>query len=162
MGMVMAQTGNLTMSAVSVQQAGEASGVNNTLRQIGSSFGSAIIGAVLLTVTASHLSSGVQKSMVIPPNIKPQVGVAIVKQASNVELGGVGDDGQADNLPNNIKNELTRIVQAASSKGSSQAILYTGMFTVAAFGASIFLPNVRDLEARGRKNEEKQLQSSKN
>ena len=48
MGMVLSQVNNLTLSSVSVRDAGEASGVTNTFRQIGMSLGAAIIGAILL------------------------------------------------------------------------------------------------------------------
>src|SRR4029079_3186359 len=42
---VMSQINNLTLSGVPVHMAGEASGVHSTLRQLGSSLGSAIMGA---------------------------------------------------------------------------------------------------------------------
>ena len=48
LGMVLSQINNLTLSSVSVRDAGEASGVTNTFRQVGSSLGAAIIGAILL------------------------------------------------------------------------------------------------------------------
>lgn len=150
MGMVMAQASNLTLSAVSVQQAGEASGVNSTMRQVGSSFGTAIIGAVLLTALSSNLSSGIQSSKVIPDNLKSQVATSIAQQASNVELSGVSRDKQTAALPPVINQELTRIAHDASAEGSSKAILYTGIFTIIALGSSALLPNVKDLEARGR------------
>ncbi|HSX40159.1 MAG TPA: MFS transporter, partial [Candidatus Saccharimonadales bacterium] len=62
LGAVMAQISNLTLSAVSVQQAGEASGVNNTLRQVGATLGVAIIGSVLLLNITNNLQTGVQNS----------------------------------------------------------------------------------------------------
>jgi EmrB/QacA subfamily drug resistance transporter len=49
MGLVLSQINNLTLSAVPVREAGEASGVTNTFRQIGASLGAAIIGAILLS-----------------------------------------------------------------------------------------------------------------
>lgn len=152
MGMVMAQASNLTLSAVSVQQAGEASGVNNTVRQIGSTFGSALIGAVLLTALASNLSSGIQSSTVIPQAMKPQIAKSIAQSSANIELGGVNSDRKAAALPPAIDAELTKIAHEASAKGSSKAIMYTGIFGVVALAASTFLPNTHDLEERGRKS----------
>lgn len=55
MGMVLSQINNLTLSAVPVRDAGEASGVTNTFRQVGSSLGAAIIGAILLQLIISGL-----------------------------------------------------------------------------------------------------------
>ena len=70
MGLVFAQSSNLALSAVPVKDSGEASGVNNTIRQVGTSFGSAIIGAVVLTTLAGGLSTGVLNSKVIPQDAK--------------------------------------------------------------------------------------------
>src|SRR5207253_11366004 len=49
MGLVLSQINNLTLSAVDVRSAGEASGVTNTFRQIGITLGTAIIGAVMIS-----------------------------------------------------------------------------------------------------------------
>jgi predicted MFS family arabinose efflux permease len=48
MGLVLSQINNITLSAVDVKSAGEASGVTNTFRQVGISLGTAIIGAILI------------------------------------------------------------------------------------------------------------------
>ncbi len=148
-GLVMAQASNLTLSAVSVEQAGEASGVNNTLRQVGSSLGSAIIGALLLTALVSRLAGGITQSSLIPAAQKPLLTASVSAQASNVELGGVNTDSQTNNLPLDIKQELNTVAVSASAKSSSQAILYTAGAITAAFVASFALPNIKDLE-RGR------------
>ncbi len=145
MGLVMAQVSNLTLSAVSVEQAGEASGVNNTLRQVGSTFGSALIGAVLLTTLATSLSKGIQNSTAIPPLYKSKFSQTFSGQASSIELGGLANS-PADVLPPQIENELTSIVHTASAEASSTAILYTGFFIAIGAGLSVFLPNVKDLE----------------
>jgi MFS family permease len=55
MGLVLSQINNLTLSAVPVRDAGEASGVTNTFRQVGSSLGAAIIGAILLHLILAGL-----------------------------------------------------------------------------------------------------------
>lgn len=145
LGLVMAQASNLTLSAVSVEQAGEASGVNNTLRQVGSSFGSAIIGAVLLSTVATGLTHGISNSAVIPESMKPQISRSVVANASNVELGGSSQGGTTA-LPVPFDDELKTIARQASADGSSQAILLTGVAVGMAFVASFLLPNRKDLE----------------
>src|SRR5438552_4510911 len=49
MGLVLSQINNLTLSAVPVREAGEASGVTNTFRQIGLTLGAAVLGAILIS-----------------------------------------------------------------------------------------------------------------
>lgn len=147
MGLVMAQASNLTLSAVSVEQAGEASGVNSTLRQVGSSFGSAVIGAVLLTTLATSLSSGIKNSSVIPDQLKPTMASQVAAQASTVELSGTGQESQAQHLTLELQQELTTIAHQASSDGSQHAVIYMGVFIGLGFLASFRLPNIRDLES---------------
>jgi len=145
MGFVMAQGSNLTLSAVSVDQAGEASGINNTLRQVGSSFGSAIIGAVLLSTLSASLATGIKDSPVIPAEAKTVIAQNLASRASEIELGGI--DGQrTENISPAVKQELKKIADEASAKAARTAILYTGGFIALGFLVSFTLPNVRDLE----------------
>ena len=148
MGLVMAQVSNLTLSAVSVDEAGEASGVNNTFRQIGSSFGSAIIGATLLTTLASGLASGINNSAVIPSQLKPQLSQTISAQASSVEFGGASkaEGKEKSSLSEEVQHELTTIAHQASANGSKKAITFTGLFTLLAFIAAAKLPSTRKIE----------------
>lgn len=146
MGLVMAQASNVTLSAVPVAESGEASGINNTLRQVGSSFGSAIIGAVLLTTLSTSLVSGVKDSQVIPEAVKAQLSESLSSNASNVELGGGDNKSAADSLPAPIKSELTQIAHEASAEGSRRAIAITGAFILLAAGVATMLPNTKDFE----------------
>lgn len=150
MGLVMAQASNLTLSAVPPDQSGEASGVNNTLRQVGSSFGSAIIGAVLLTTVAGSLAKGITNSPVIPARAKAALSAKVSSQASNVELSGVGTATSGSVSPA-VTTELTSIANQASADGARQAMLYTGFFVFIGFLISFALPHTHDLEAAGRK-----------
>jgi len=138
MGLVMAQVSNVTLSAVSPEQAGEASGVNNTLRQVGSSFGSAIIGAVLLTTLTGSLYSGIKSSSVIPESAKQSLATSISSQASSVELGGVSQGRKDNAFTPQIQAELTRIAHQASADGARRAVLYMGAFIGLGFVASFY------------------------
>ncbi len=148
MGLVMAQVSNLTLSAVSVDEAGEASGVNNTFRQIGSTFGSAMIGAVLFMTLASGLVSGINQSTVIPQQLKPSLSKSLSSRASAVEFGGANQT-QGNNEPKltqGIQDELTHIAHQASADGSKKAITLTGLFTLLSFIAATKLPATIDIE----------------
>ncbi len=65
MGFIFSQLNNLTLSAVSVSEAGEASGLSNTLRQLGQTLGFAMIGAVLISSLSVNLIKGVDASTTI-------------------------------------------------------------------------------------------------
>ena len=143
-GLISAQLTNITLSAVKVDEAGEAAGVNNTFRQIGSSFGTAIIGAALLTALATNLSTGINDSTKIPSYLKPQIAQAVSSQTSNVEFGG------GAKLPlmqsTVLSNEIVTISHQATTDANRLALLYGLGFTILGFLASFTLPKGKNIE----------------
>ncbi len=143
MGMVMAQISNMTLSAVSVEQAGEASGVNNTLRQVGSSLGSAILGAILLAAIVSGVSGGINSSQVIPDQAKPVLSQAIGQNASNAAFGGDSHQGQVSPA---VATELTRIGNQATVDAARKTALAMAAILLIAFLSALRLPYAKHLE----------------
>jgi EmrB/QacA subfamily drug resistance transporter len=142
MGIMMAQLSNLTLSAVSVEQAGEASGVNNTLRQLGQTLGSAILGAILISSLSTNLSAGVMKSSVIPEPIKPSLAQLVSSQASGIEFGASGA------LPINASEEITteifHIGQQATVDANRTTLVYGSIFMFLGLLVSFFLPSKKN------------------
>jgi hypothetical protein len=76
-----------TLSAVPVREAGEASGVNGTMRQLGGALGAAILGAIVLSVSPTQLRHGVpMASIVHRPQISLYTSIAFVLVASVIKL----------------------------------------------------------------------------
>ena len=144
LGLTMAQISNMALSAVSVEEAGEASGVNNTIRQIGSSLGSAIVGAALLTALATNLSNGITTSAVIPAQMKNTISQAVSSQSSSVEFGNQTNFGA--NIPVAITNEITKISHQATTDANRLAIIYAIVFMGFGFIASFWLPKEANIE----------------
>ena len=113
-GLAFAQLNNLTLSAVSVNQAGEASGLNNTFRQIGTSLGQAFIGAILISALASQLHADITSSKVLPPAVKPQVAADVASQATSL---GTSAEPNRPASPF-IAQEITRIKMTPSLRAS--------------------------------------------
>jgi len=143
-GASMSLLSNMTLSAVSVDEAGEASGVTNTFRQLGSTLGSAIIGAALLTALSTNLTNGVNDSKIIPATLKSQIVQAMSSQSSNVEFGGGAKLGTQ--IPPKIAAEITTISHQATVDSNKVAINYTFIFALLGLLFTFFLPNNRDLE----------------
>ncbi len=141
MGLVMSQINNLTLSAVPLEQAGEASGVNNTLRQVGSTLGSAIIGTILIATLGNGLIKGVNESLIIPEALKPTISQAMQSQTSNVEFGGGAEIQQE--IPVQIKDELTRIGHQATVNANKESLLYGALFALLGFLVSLLLPSAK-------------------
>lgn len=139
MGMMMSSINNITLSAVSPQQSGEASGVNNTLRQVGSTLGTAVIGAVMLTAVSANLTSGINDSTIIPGNLKQVTNTLVAQQTSNVEFGGGAHIPVS--LPAQIRDEITNISHTAITDGNKEALGYAILFGVGGLVSTIWLPN---------------------
>lgn len=144
MGFVMAQVNNLTLSAVSVEQGGEASGVNNTGRQIGSALGSAIIGAVLLAAISTNLVSGVRTSQVIPESAKARVTDFVTSQSSNIEFNG-GAQSSAT-IPPRVATEIKTISDRATVDALKYGLDFVFGFVLLSLLVSAWLPNMKDVE----------------
>jgi EmrB/QacA subfamily drug resistance transporter len=144
LGLGMSQLGNITMSAVSVNQAGEASGVNNTLRQIGSSLGTAVIGSVLIASIAGGLSGGVKSSATINPVYRAAVSREVKAQASAVEFGGRLTSSQPLTLAERL--EIKQISNQATVRADRTALIFTIVFTAIGFLLAMRLPNTRNVE----------------
>jgi EmrB/QacA subfamily drug resistance transporter len=104
-GFLISQLTNVTLSAVSVQMAGEASGVNNTFRQIGTSMGQALIGALLISALSTQLTHDVSASTVLPAATKPQV----ASQVSTAVQSLGTSDAVPKNVPAPLMKEIVRI-----------------------------------------------------
>lgn len=143
LGFGFSQLSNLTLSAVSAQQSGEASGVNNTIRQIGGSFGSAIIGAALIATLTTNVVKNIESSPIIPDNQRTQIIESVKAAGSNIEFVG-------PIALNNQTAETTKEIELSTNKatvdGNKIAILLTGASSLIALAFSTLLPNIRDLE----------------
>ncbi len=148
MGFIFSQLNNLTLSAVPINEGGEAAGLNNTLRQLGQTLGSAIVGAVLISSLGANLNSGINTSRVLPAEAKAQIAQAISAQTSQVEFGTAR---VGENLPQNIQKEITSITAQATVDSNREALVYSILFTLWAFVLSFSLPNVNLIE--GNKSE---------
>jgi EmrB/QacA subfamily drug resistance transporter len=144
MGIIIAQISNITLSAVPIDEAGEASGVNNTIRQVGSTLGSAIIGSVLITSIISGLNTGIKNSLIIPEENKAEITQEVSSQISNVEFGG-GAQFQ-EKIPSAIRDEITALGHQSTVDGNKTALFYSLLFSLLGFLAAWRLPKERNVE----------------
>lgn len=144
MGLTMSQISNISLSAVSVQQAGEASGVNNTLRQVGMTLGSAILGAVLLSTLATNLSTGVRESQIIPDALKETLSTQVQNNASAIEFGGPSTIPGA--IPPQLTDEISNIAKQATTNANKTTLLYGALFSFLGFLVASFLKTSKTAE----------------
>lgn len=144
-GLAMAQLSNVTLSAISVNQSGEASGINSTVRRIGSSLGSSILGAFILTTIISGVSTNIQTNKQIPQNLKPAISQSLQKAGTNVEFGAMANNNNGK-LPTSIQTAVSDVVKQATVEGSRKTILWTTTFVGLSFLLALGLPKGKDIE----------------
>ena len=145
LGLVLSQINNLTLSAVPVREAGEASGVTNTFRQIGMTLGAAIIGAILISTILVRLDAAVEQSANIPQQSKGQIIGMLRQQATGLAFG---ESGVFDKLPPAIRTEMIAHRQTATTEGIQRAFLVGAFFALLGLGVSTFLPLRPDEHSR--------------
>jgi EmrB/QacA subfamily drug resistance transporter len=137
MGMVLSQVNNLTLSAVPVRDAGEASGVMNTFRQVGAALGAAVIGAILLSTIVTNLQSAIDTSAAIPTQDKPRLGTSLRMQAPALAFGGAEVFSE---VPQATRQELDRMRREATTMGDRTALLCGAGFALLGLLVSVRLP----------------------
>jgi EmrB/QacA subfamily drug resistance transporter len=136
-GMVMSQINNLMLSAVPVREAGEASGVGNTFRQVGSALGAAIIGAVLLSTILTNIEADVATSGRVPAAGKPAISSMLREQSSALAFGGAE---VFASQPDGTRAALIEFRRDATTAGNQEALLYGAAFAFLGVLISTRLP----------------------
>ena len=136
-GMLISQLANLTLSAASVEMAGEASGVNNTFRQLGTSLGQALIGALLISSLSSQLTHDIAASKVLPAAAKPQITATIAASAASLGADSTNPKG----LTNKAElQEILKIKNDAIVRGVKVGFEATAIALGVGLVASVTLP----------------------
>lgn len=145
LGLVFSQINNVSLSAVSVQQAGEASGVNNTMRQVGQTLGTAILGAVLISSLTTNISNGIQKSNVIPAPVRQTIAEKVSSQASELEFSGSAEL-PAEVTPA-IGAEIGKIAKQATVDANKATLFYGALFSLLGLLIASFLRVKKERES---------------
>ncbi len=142
MGLLMAQVSNLTLSSVSPEEAGEASGVNNTTRMIGQTLGSAILGAILLSALVTNVNDGISKSKVIPDQAKPAIEQKVSEHISDISFGE--QENASAEIPQAIASELNHITNNSIVDANKTVMVYGLIFILLGLAVSTQLPNSKN------------------
>lgn len=88
-GLLASQLGNVIMSSVDPSQTSEAGGLQGTAQNLGSSLGTAIIGAVLLASLANGFSQRITDNQAIPEAARQQISATAQKGIDIVPVASV-------------------------------------------------------------------------
>ena len=143
MGLIISQLGNVVQSAVGDPDRSEAGGLQNTAQQLGSSLGTALLGAVVISGLIASFSDNVAADPRIPPDVKEQVEIELGGEVSFVAAdqvrAGASDAGAAP-------EEVDAIVEGyedAQLNALKTALLFAGFIVLASYWATRRLPTRR-------------------
>src|SRR5437899_941227 len=137
-GLAISQVTSTVLMSIPWQKAGVGSGANNTVRQIGSAFGIAVIGAILV----AQISTVGQTELAASTVNFGQTGIAILKAAFNSGLSGGIDPSLIASFGANWL-AARGIIFDALTQGTRWAAFTAGIFVSLGALSSLLIPDPR-------------------
>ncbi|MBS1862974.1 MAG: MFS transporter [Actinobacteria bacterium] len=143
MGLIVSQLGNVVQSAVGEAERSEAGGLQYTAQQLGSSLGTAFLGAVVITGLISAFSANVQSNPRIETGVKEQVEVRMAAGASFVPASQVRAAAEAEQVSPATTEEVVGAYEDAQLNALKTAFLFAAILVGLAFFTTRNLPTER-------------------
>ncbi len=135
MGLIISQLGNVAQSSVTDSDRSEAGGLQNTAQQLGSSLGTALLGAVVITGLITAFTSNIASDPRVSAEAQQQVETAIAGGVSFIsadEVRTAATDAGAE--PEEV-DALVEGYEDAQLNALKTAFLFAGFIVVASFWA---------------------------
>jgi EmrB/QacA subfamily drug resistance transporter len=140
LGLVSSQLGNVVQSAVSGRERSEAGGLQYTSQQLGSALGTALIGAIVISLLIAAFDANVAKDPRIAGPVKEQVGVALEGDVSFVSSSAVKQGSTEAGVDQATTEALVSHYEDAQLQSLKAGLLVAGFIVVAAFFGTGGLP----------------------
>jgi EmrB/QacA subfamily drug resistance transporter len=140
MGLIVSQLGNVVQSAVSDRDRSEAGGLQNTAQQLGSSLGTAFLGAVVLTGLLTSFSANVASNPRIADEAQAQVQTRLSSGGSFVAAAEVEAAATKAGLGAGQVSEVVGSYEDAQLEALKTALLFAAFLVLASFFATRNLP----------------------
>jgi EmrB/QacA subfamily drug resistance transporter len=147
MGLVLSQLGNVVQSSVGEDDRSEAGGLQYTAQQLGSSLGTALIGAIVITGLASAFATNVANDPRISDATKSKVSVQLESGTSFVTSAQVQKGAQAAGVPDAETTAIVDGYESAQLGALKLGLLVCAFIAAAALVATRNLPRERLEEA---------------
>ncbi|HNA45328.1 MAG TPA: MFS transporter, partial [Solirubrobacterales bacterium] len=141
MGLIVSQLGNVAQSAVGDEDRSEAGGLQYTAQQLGSSLGTAILGAILITGLLTAFSSNVGNHGDISEQTKSTVEQRLSSGGSFVSSETVRQAGVDAGLPETEVNAIVESYQDAQLQSLKLALLFAALLVIPSFWSARNLPD---------------------
>lgn len=139
-GLLLGQVPNLTMSAVDASLSDDAAGVQNSVKELGTSLGTAIIGSVLLVSTMTGVVVGVGEARGEPVDVAHLDRIVVQYEDALDELTPQQQQAFYSELDASVGGRLDEITEKARFDAMNASLFVLGVFVLLALGAALFLP----------------------
>ena len=143
MGLIVSQLGNVVQSAVGDPDRSEAGGLQNTAQQLGSSLGTALLGAVVISGLIAAFSANVADDPRIPADVKQQVEIELGGEVSFVTSDEVRAGATEAGVEPDTVDAVVESYEDAQLNALKTALLFAGFIVLASFFATRRLPTRR-------------------
>jgi MFS family permease len=140
-GLVTSQLGNVVQSSVGERDRSEAGGIQNTAQQLGSSLGTALLGAVVISSLVATFNDDVLANPNVPQEVKEKVGIATSAGASFVSAEQVEATAQAEGVEDETVQVLVESYEESQLRALKIALLFAGLLVLGSFVFTRDLPN---------------------
>ena len=143
MGLIASQLGNVVQSAIADPDRSEAGGLQYTAQQLGSSLGTALIGAVVITGLLTAFTGNVADNPAISDEVAQEVGIRVQGDVSFVESDQVRGAATEEGLDEPTVDALVEDYEDAQLQALKTGLLIAGLIVVASFAGTRRLPTSR-------------------
>lgn len=149
MGLVVSQLGNVVQSAVDETDRSEAGGFQYTAQQLGSSLGTALIGAIVITGLATAFTANIADDPRISQTVRDQVSVRLAGELSFVDAASVERAAETAGVPPAETDAIVENYADAQLGALKLGLLACGFVVLASLLATRDLPRRRLGEEAG-------------
>jgi Na+/melibiose symporter-like transporter len=143
MGLIVSQLGNVVQSAVGDDDRSEAGGLQSTAQQLGSSLGTALLGAIVITGLIAAFTANVAGDARISADVSKQLEVKLSAGGSFVAADEVRAGAEAAGIDGPTTSALIENYEDAQLKALKTAFLFAAFLTLASFWSTRRLPEQR-------------------
>ncbi len=149
MGLIVSQLGNVVQSAVGDDDRSEAGGLQSTAQQLGSSLGTALLGAIVISGLITAFTANVAADTRLSADVSEQVELQLSAGGSFVSSEQVRAKAKEVGFDEATTNALIENYEDAQLKALKTAFLFAAFLTLASFWSTGRLPDRRfdELEA---------------
>ena len=140
-GALASQLGAVTVSSVPDEETGEVGGLQNTVTNLGASIGTAVAGAVLITILTSSFLTGLQGNDEVPDSVSDKANTELASGIPFVSDADLQQALEREDVPPEAAEEIVEENEDARLEGLRAALAVLALFGVLALFSSRRIPD---------------------